>query len=147
MADVVDIDTLAAIRARWLAEADLPHLDRPPEAGRLKSPQQTPGPYAQLTSTLERREQVNTKGAWWDWRRVEIILRGGDLARVEEAGVAVQAVFRSGVVLHFPSGALLMRWAQDRSNTLEQEKPGDTQAGQDVFKLTIGALVWTTRLQ
>lgn len=141
MASAIDDDTLAAVRAKWLADADLPGLmDRPPATGRLKSP--IPLPYAHLASEPLRRESTGTGGAWFDWRKVTITVWG----TYEQARTAldkVLAVFHQNVVLTFPSGETFMRWWPLDGGKLEQDP--DVKEGHDVWKAVATGEVWSTR--
>ena len=101
--DVIDNDTLEAIRNAWaLSAAALPPL---PQAGRLKSPQALP--YAAVACESEGQELSGTIGAWIDRRKVTITVRGLK-ADVVTALAQVRAKFNRFTMLAFPSGAYFM---------------------------------------
>lgn len=137
----IDDDTLAAVRQRWQDEGNLPSLfDKPPESGRLHAPQTSP--YAQLASELMRRVSAGTGGAWHDYRRVTVTLRGVK-ADVIAGVAAVKAVFNRDVTLTYPSGARFKRWWPADSDRLGQED--EPKEGQDVWQAIIEAEVWSIR--
>lgn len=141
--DSTDHDTVAAILTRWKADgAGLPAvLDRPPQSGRLKSPQ--PEAYAHVESALDRTEQVGagTGAPWFDYRDVTITVRGPK-AKVVAAVRAVLAVFTPDVTLAYPSGARFMAW-RPQGDRLEQEQ--GLRKGEDVWAGVVTAKVWSTR--
>lgn len=148
MPDVVDDDTLQAVKARWQADhATLPALfERPAVAGRLK---QDPAgkpltmPYAQVECAFKGNQSAGTGGAWHDHRTVSIRV-WGTKDQAAAGGRAVLAAFNLRTVLDLPSGAKFMRWWPDGANTLTEDK--DTARGKDVWVFETKADVWSIRL-
>ncbi len=139
----MDDDTFAACLAKWDEDhAALPVLLKtPPRIGRLKSPQTMP--YAQLDCNLDHRESAGTGGAWHDFRKVNIIIRG-TRADVAAVLVAAGALFSQDTVLVYPSGARFIRWWPDIDDDMSQEET--TKEGIDVWKGSITGTVWSIRL-
>lgn len=119
MADPVDDDVLAAVRALWQTDGQtLPALvDRPPGAGALRSTrdQPLPLPYAHLAcESVQGKHQRYPKGIRKDCRKVTVTVYGTyDQAR--DALAAVLDLFSSrlgynGRTLAFPSGAKFVKW-------------------------------------
>lgn len=141
MADAVDEDTLEAVAALWRATPALTALAAAPAAGRIRGPL-TP-PYAQAESRFEKNELSGTGGAWHDFRRVTLTVRGAK-ADVVALTKAMGAVFNLQTTLTFPSGARFMRWkAANGGGSLGQEQ--DQAGGSDVWAARIEAEVWTVR--
>lgn len=141
MADVIDNDTLEAVREAWLANAGLPALfNEPPQAGILRSPQSLP--YAHLQSTLSRRHLIGTGGSFDDYRRVTITVRGLKHQVVAALG-QVNSHFNLSTVLAYPSGARFLRWWPDGDSRLEQDR--EAKDGRDIWTGTVEAEVWSVR--
>jgi hypothetical protein len=141
MATCVDNDTLEAVAARWKQVPDtLPALfKQPPATGRLHGTQSSP--YAQVTSEFSKHDSAGTGGAWHDWRKVTITVRGlkDDVRRGVEA---VLEIFDDRTTLVYPSGARFIRW-WPQGDRLEQEET--TKDGQDVWMGVVEGEVWSVR--
>ena len=96
---------------------------------------------------MDKREAVNNRGAWWDYRRVSITVRG--LKADVVAGIeAIRTVFNRSMTLSLPSGARFLRWWPDQSDKLEQEEPGSGKhAGEDVWRGIVEGVVWSVRTE
>jgi len=148
----VDDDTFQAVIAAWKADKTLSGIvPAPPQQGRLKEPQGfPPNPYAQITCKLDKRERADTKGVWWDWRHVEIVVRGL-YADVVKSMTAARTVFHHSTdnqqppdtILVYPSGAPWKAWVPDNDTTTEQEE--NQKNGLDVWKGTLSALACSLR--
>lgn len=147
---VVDEDTLEAVRLLWEADAvQLPQLfDRPPQAGRLKSPQ--PALYAVLDCKLDSRRKIGTGAAsgWYDYRLFTITVYG-QKAPVVQALAAIQAVFNNETQLAYPSASQaptrnrFMRWEPVGDAELTEDP--DTKQGQDWWRGVLKARVQSVR--
>lgn len=141
MADLVDHDTLAAVKAYWIADPTLPTLvDRPPQSGRLEAGQ--PSVYAALACSLERRELTGTLRTWHDHRRVTITVYGPEKP-VRQAIARVLGRFNLATTLAYPSGARFLRWWADDGNRLEQDE--QRRQGEDIWKGIVTGLIWSIR--
>lgn len=139
MADAVDDDTKRAVVSLWQGATTLNTISI--EQGRLKSPQTQS--YAEVTCKLDAREMAATGGAWFDKRRVEIIIRG-QKPDVITAIQNARAVFKHGIFLTYPSGARCMGWVPDKDSG--EEMDDSSKEGRDVWKGTISAFVESVRL-
>jgi hypothetical protein len=144
--EAIDDDTLAAVQALWATNQDLAKLfPQPPQYGRLKPPQSPPdvsAPYAELGCQFQSRRMVNTGGAFFDYRKVTITVRGLK-ADVVKALTFIAATFNRVAVLVYPSGAKFMRWLPSGRDKLSQDPK--TKSGQDVWIGIHEAEVWSTR--
>jgi hypothetical protein len=141
MADVIDDDTTAAIRALWQTDnATLPTLvTQPVQSGRLKSPQSTT--YAVAESKQGRPRQNRTTGIFYDFRNVKITVYGTK-ASVVAAMSAIGNIFNRNTKLALSSGARFIDWLPLNSEVIEDK---DTKAGQDVWQGIATAEVWSVR--
>lgn len=141
MADVIDDDTIQAVRLAWQQDSvTLPILlTELPQTGRLKSPQ---GPtYAVISCKQGRQRENRTTGIFFDFRNVTITVYG-TRANVVQAVAAMGVIFNRNTKLAFPSGANFRDWLPLNAS-VEQDK--DTKAGQDVWQGIVTAEVWSVR--
>jgi len=149
MADVIDDDTLAAVATLWGQSSALAAILPAPHFGRLRSLQGTPLalPYAQAESALARREPSGTGGAFHDYRKVTITIRG-DYSQASQALAAAQAVFNRDTLLGYSTTDItglprFMRWWPTGGGHLEEDAA--VHGGKDVWKAVLEAEVWSVR--
>ncbi len=143
----VDDDSLRAVELLWGSDVvTLPSLFAGGlQTGRLASPQALP--YAQLACRLERRELSGTAGAWHDYRRLSVTVRGLE-QQVVDGCSAVMALLNLQTTLTYPSGARFIRWWPDGEVKLQevQGSPEETTyQGQPIWQGEIEAIVWSVR--
>lgn len=149
MPDAIDDDTAVAVVNLWNSDKMLAGMTAfAPQRGRLKS--QEP-PYAALDVKVERREIAASGNppVWFDFRRVELTVRGleGDVRKIVGAarGDGVKTgVFVHGTELVLPSGAQCMALIPDKDATVEEETTN--VGGKEIWKGTISFLVQSTRI-
>lgn len=159
---IVDDDTLQAVQSLWNGTAGqaagLPAaFTEPPTAGDTKTP--TAATYAIIECKLERRELFGVLGPWSDRRRVTITVYGRKADVVAGAG-AILNVFNRNLgapgttaatgnpypTLTYPSGSGFMSWLPEGEAKLEKLKGAEATArGQDQWKATVEAVVWSKR--
>jgi hypothetical protein len=139
----IDDDTRQAVLTLWLATPSLMSLlPSQPFTGRAPSPQ--PQFYCYIGSQLAKREAINNKRAWFDWRKVWFTVYGLE-EQVRAVVVGIKAVFNTTTVLSYPSGAVFFRWWPQDSDKIEQDP--ERKAGEDVWKGTVEALLQSTRIE
>lgn len=151
--DVVDEDTLEAVRALWLKDpTGLPSVFKQPvQTGRLKTPQ--PMPYCaaaceQGPRANERLITPNQVPHRFDYRKVAFTVRGLK-PDVVKGMAAVQGWFGAFLglpdkqLLEFPSKSKFIRMMPLGDGKLDQDP--DTKEGDDIWRGTIEYEVWTVR--
>lgn len=162
MADAVDADTLAAVRALWLSDTNgLNKLfPQPPATGRLKSTQpgadvDASGPSAVLDCVQgprsnERFIVAQKPLARNDYRKVTATMRGTREQAANGVSLFLTLFNRSlGMpsypTLTFPSEARFVRWWPLGDGQLKQDP--DTKAGKDVWIGTVEGEIWSIRTE
>lgn len=143
--DVIDNDTLEAVRAWWKTDNEvLPKLiPLGPQTGRLKSP--APMPYCVVACEASKRELSGSApgAAWMDFRKVTFEVRG-QKADVVAALAGINAIFnRQDTALVYPSGARFLRWWPTNPGGLKQDE--STKENLDIWIGTHEAEVWSIR--
>lgn len=143
--DMIDDDTMAAVKARWKEDQTLRGLIPEPQAGKLKTPQAAL--YCHLEVKLDHRECAGTGTGggipWHDYRLVTLTFVGIKARVVEAVGTAL-AVFHQRVELTYPSGASFRQWWPVEEGALTEDP--DRKEGQDIWRGIIQGRVWSIRV-